>query len=357
MPTTGVDPGPAPGGEPAGEQEAGQAIEQGRLLDAFFAEVGKRIVGQRAMVRGMMMALIAGGHVLLEGMPGLAKTRAVKALAEVTDVSFRRLQFTPDLLPADVIGTMVYRPNSGEFVARKGPIFAHVVLADEINRAPAKVQSALLEAMEERQVTLGNETHALDEPFLVLATQNPIEQQGTYPLPEAQLDRFLLKLRVPYPAYEEELAVLRLVGDEQPVALRPLLDRPAIAALRASAARVRVDRRIEEYVVTLMRATRPAAASATGAAGAAGAAVGAAAQPDYLRFVEHGASPRASIYLYRCAKIAALFAGRTFVIPEDVKAVAADVLRHRLAPSYEGESEGVTAEQVIEALLAHVEVP
>ena len=349
MPTTGVDPGPS-GDVQAREPEAGQAIEQGRLLDACFAEVGKRIVGQRSMVRGMMMALLAGGHVLLEGMPGLAKTRAVKALAEVTDVSFRRLQFTPDLLPADVIGTMVYRPNSGEFVARKGPIFAHIVLADEINRAPAKVQSALLEAMEERQVTLGNETWALDEPFVVLATQNPIEQQGTYPLPEAQLDRFLLKLRVPYPGYEEELEVLRLVGDEQPVALRPLLDRPAIAALRATAARVRVDRRIEEYVVTLMRATRPPAA-------VAGAADGAVAQPDYLRFVEHGASPRASIYLYRCAKIAALFAGRTFVIPEDVKAVAADVLRHRLVPSYEGESEGVTAEQVIEALLAHVQVP
>ena len=349
MPTTGVDPGPS-GDVQAREPEAGQAIEQGRLLDACFAEVGKRIVGQRSMVRGMMMALLAGGHVLLEGMPGLAKTRAVKALAEVTDVSFRRLQFTPDLLPADVIGTMVYRPNSGEFVARKGPIFAHIVLADEINRAPAKVQSALLEAMEERQVTLGNETWALDEPFVVLATQNPIEQQGTYPLPEAQLDRFLLKLRVPYPGYEEELEVLRLVGDEQPVALRPLLDRSAIAALRATAARVRVDRRIEEYVVTLMRATRPPAA-------VAGAADGAVAQPDYLRFVEHGASPRASIYLYRCAKIAALFAGRTFVIPEDVKAVAADVLRHRLVPSYEGESEGVTAEQVIEALLAHVQVP
>ena len=323
------------------------AAEQQRLLDACVAEIGKRIVGQQAMVQGMMMALLAGGHVLLEGMPGLAKTRAVKALAEVTDVSFRRLQFTPDLLPADVTGTMVYRPQSGRFVARKGPIFAHVVLADEINRAPAKVQSALLEAMEERQITLGDETYALDEPFLVLATQNPIEQQGTYPLPEAQLDRFLVKLRVPYPAHEEELAVLRLVGDEQPVQLRALLDRAAIAALRASAARIRVDGRIEEYMVTLMRATRPAAAGADTAG----------AQPDYLRFIEHGASPRASICLYRCAKIAALFAGRAFVIPEDVKAVAPDVLRHRLVMSYEGESEGITAEQVIEALLAGVEVP
>ena len=341
MPTTGVEQAAALA---AAEQAAEQAVEQRRLLDACFAEVGKRIVGQHAMVRGMMMALLAGGHVLLEGMPGLAKTRAVKALAEVAGVSFRRLQFTPDLLPADVTGTMVFRPQSGEFVARKGPIFAHVVLADEINRAPAKVQSALLEAMEERQVTLGNETYALEEPFLVLATQNPIEQQGTYPLPEAQLDRFLLKLRVPYPAYEEELEVLRLVGDEQPVALRPLLGRAAIAGLRAGAARIRLDRRIEEYIVMLMRATRPVG-------GAAGA------QPDYLRFIEHGASPRASIYLYRCAKIAALFAGRSFAIPDDVKAVAPDVLRHRLVMSYEGESEGMTAEQVIEALLAHVEVP
>ena len=347
MPTTGVEQAAAPApDEQAAEQaaEQAQAAEQRRLLDACFAEVGKRIVGQHAMVRGMMMALLAGGHVLLEGMPGLAKTRAVKALAEVAGVSFRRLQFTPDLLPADVTGTMVFRPQSGEFVARKGPIFAHVVLADEINRAPAKVQSALLEAMEERQVTLGNETYALQEPFLVLATQNPIEQQGTYPLPEAQLDRFLLKLRVPYPAYEEELEVLRLVGDEQPVALRPLLGRAAIADLRAGAARIRLDRRIEEYIVTLMRATRPVG-------GAAGA------QPDYLRFIEHGASPRASICLYRCAKIAALFAGRSFAIPDDVKAVAPDVLRHRLVMSYEGESEGMTAEQVIEALLAHVEVP
>ena len=341
MPTTGVEQAAAPA---ADEQAGEQAAEQRRLLDACFAEVGKRIVGQHAMVRGMMMALLAGGHVLLEGMPGLAKTRAVKALAEVAGVSFRRLQFTPDLLPADVTGTMVFRPQSGEFVARKGPIFAHVVLADEINRAPAKVQSALLEAMEERQVTLGNETYALEEPFLVLATQNPIEQQGTYPLPEAQLDRFLLKLRVPYPAYEEELEVLRLVGDEQPVALRPLLGRAAIADLRAGAARIRLDRRIEEYIVTLMRATRPVG-------GAAGA------QPDYLRFIEHGASPRASICLYRCAKIAALFAGRSFAIPDDVKAVASDVLRHRLVMSYDGESEGISAEQVIEALLAHVEVP
>ena len=337
MPTTAVETAAAPSFDT-------QVAEQRRLLDACFVEVGKRVVGQQAMVRGMMMALLAGGHVLLEGMPGLAKTRAVKALSEVLDVSFRRLQFTPDLLPADLTGTMVFRQQSGEFIARKGPIFAHVVLADEINRAPAKVQSALLEAMEERQVTLGDETYPLAEPFLVLATQNPIEHEGTYPLPEAQLDRFLLKLLVPYPAYREELQVLRLIGDEQPVALRPLLSPSAIAALRATAAQVRLDRRIEEYVVTLTRATRPGAGDPRAAS-------------DQQRYLQHGASPRASIYLFRCAKIHALLAGRSFVIPEDVKTVAPDVLRHRLVVSYEAESEGVTAEAIIADLLGRVEVP
>ena len=232
------------------QQLEARVAEQHELLSACVAEVGKRIVGQRAMVQGMLMALLARGHVLLEGMPGLAKTRAVKTLAEVTDVSFRRLQFTPDLLPADLIGTMVFRQQTGEFTARKGPIFANVVLADEINRAPAKVQSALLEAMEERQVTLGNETWPLDEPFFVLATQNPIEQEGTYPLPEAQLDRFLLKLQVPYPAYDEELEVLRLIGDERPLEVRPVLDgtgdRPVAANRRRGAPRQQ-DRRVHRH--------------------------------------------------------------------------------------------------------------
>ena len=343
MPTTGVEPAPPPlfAGQDRQQLEA-RVAEQHELLAACVAEVGKRIVGQRAMVQGMLMALLARGHVLLEGMPGLAKTRAVKTLAEVTDVSFRRLQFTPDLLPADLIGTMVFRQHTGEFTARKGPIFANVVLADEINRAPAKVQSALLEAMEERQVTLGSETWPLDEPFFVLATQNPIEQEGTYPLPEAQLDRFLLKLQVPYPAYDEELEVLRLMGDERPIEVCPVLDGETIARLRQTAAAVRLDGRIEEYIVTLVRTTRGSDA---------------ADAPDFLRYLEHGASPRASIYLYRCAKIHALFAGRSFTIPEDVKAVAPDLLRHRLTVTYEAESERLTTDDVIGALLSHVEVP
>ena len=343
MPTTGVEPAPRPLFTVQDRQQLeARVAEQHELLAACVAEVGKRIVGQRAMVQGMLMALLARGHVLLEGMPGLAKTRAVKTLSEVTDVSFRRMQFTPDLLPADLIGTMVFRQQSGEFTARKGPIFANVVLADEINRAPAKVQSALLEAMEERQVTLGNETYPLDEPFFVLATQNPIEQEGTYPLPEAQLDRFLLKLQVPYPAYDEELEVLRLIGDERPIQVRAVLDGEAIARLRETAAAVRLDSRIEEYIVILVRTTRGSDA---------------ADAPDFLRYLEYGASPRASIYLYRCAKIHALFAGRSFTIPEDVKAVAPDLLRHRLTMTYEAESERLTTDDVIGALLGHVEVP
>ncbi len=343
MPTTGVEPASRPlfAGQDRQQLDA-RVAEQHELLSACVAEVGKRIVGQRAMVQGMLMALLARGHVLLEGMPGLAKTRAVKTLSEVTDVSFRRLQFTPDLLPADLIGTMVFRQQTGEFTARKGPIFANVVLADEINRAPAKVQSALLEAMEERQVTLGNETYLLDEPFFVLATQNPIEQEGTYPLPEAQLDRFLLKLQVPYPDYDEELEVLRLIGDERPIAVRPVLDGEAIVQLRRTAAAVRLDSSIEEYIVTLVRSTRES---------------GAADAPDFLRYLEQGASPRASIYLYRCAKIHALFAGRSFTIPEDVKAVAPDLLRHRLTVTYEAEAERLTTDDVIGSLLSHVEVP
>ena len=343
MPITGAEAGVEPAAGSADWKQLDEhVVAQHHLLSACVDEVGKRIIGQRAMVQGMLMALLARGHVLLEGMPGLAKTRAVKSLSEVTDVSFRRLQFTPDLLPADLTGTMVFRQETGEFTPRKGPIFANVVLADEINRAPAKVQSALLEAMEERQVTLGNETFPLQEPFFVLATQNPIEQEGTYPLPEAQLDRFLLKLQVPYPAYEEELEVLRLMGDERPIEVRPVLHRAAIASLRATAATVRLDRRIEEYIVTLVQATR----------GSSGLG-----DPDYLRYIAYGASPRASIYLYRCAKIHALFAGRSFTIPEDVKAVAPDLLRHRLVVTYEAESERLTTDDVIAALLGHVEVP
>ena len=320
--------------------------------------MGKRIIGQRDMVRGMMMGLLARGHVLLEGVPGLAKTRAVKTVAEVIAATFQRIQFTPDLLPADLVGTMVFRQDTGEFSARKGPVFANIVLADEINRAPAKVQSALLEAMEERQVTIGSETFPLEEPFFVMATQNPIEQEGTYPLPEAQLDRFLLKLNVPYPSREEELEVLRLIGNERDIPVTARIDREAIQALRDTAQAVRLDPRIEEYIVTLVQATRrPDAAPGAVGLGAAGTPRLIGSDPEYLQYIEYGASPRASIYLYRCAKIKALLSGRSFTIPEDVKDVAHDLLRHRIVVTYEAESEDLTADDLIAALLNHVEVP
>lgn len=325
-------------------QQAGfeeQVQEANRRVESCFAEVAKRIVGQRGMVEGMMMGLLCGGHVLVEGVPGLAKTLSVKTLAETLDASFKRIQFTPDLLPADLVGTMVYRPQTGEFVPRKGPIFTNIILADEINRSPAKVQSALLEAMEERQVTLANETYHLEEPFLVLATQNPIEHEGTYPLPEAQLDRFLLKLNIPYPTYREEIDILKRVGTHKEIAVSKALDREEVAALRGIAEKIRLDDRIEEYIVSLVFATREAERE----------------KAEFVRFIEYGASPRASIYLYRCAKVRALFAGRSFVIPEDIKEIAPAVLRHRLVLTYEAESEEMSADRIIAALLDSVNVP
>ena len=308
-------------------------------------EIAKRVIGQDGVVDGMLMALVAGGHVLLEGAPGLAKTRAVRALAEVVDASYSRIQFTPDLLPADLIGTMVYRPQTGEFVPRRGPVFAQIVLADEINRAPAKVQSALLQAMEERQITIGEQTFPLPQPFMVLATQNPLEHEGTYPLPEAQLDRFLLKLQVPYPSFEDELAVVRLVGDLPDAELHRVLDPQRVADMRRTISAVRVDRRIEEYVVAIVRATRAVDGSEHGDF------------VEHARFVEHGASPRASIAFYRCSKIRAVLEGRAYVLPEDVKAVAAPLLRHRIITSYLAESEEVSPDAIVEMVLDQVEVP
>jgi len=305
-------------------------------------ELGRRIVGQEAMIDGLLTGILAGGHVLLEGVPGLAKTLTVKSLAEVLDAGFRRIQFTPDLLPADLIGTMIYRRETEEFVPRKGPIFSNIVLADEINRAPAKVQSALLEAMEERQVTIGDTTYPLDDPFFVLATQNPIEQEGTYPLPEAQLDRFMLKLFVDYPSPGEEREILRRVGVPRDIELQKTIFRADIRKLREIIARVQVDERIEDYIVRIVTATR-------------GDDERVSMGP--LRYVDFGASPRASIYLYRCAKVRAVFAGRSYVIPEDVKSVAPDVLRHRIVLSYEADSEDLNSDDVIDMFLANVSVP
>jgi len=317
-------------------------VEQAKeLLQRSFQEVSRRIVGQRDMLEGMMTGLLTGGHVLLEGVPGLAKTLAVKSLAEVVDAGFKRIQFTPDLLPADLIGTMVYRQQTGDFVPRKGPIFTNIILADEINRSPAKVQSALLEAMEERQVTLATETYPLEEPFLVLATQNPIEHEGTYPLPEAQLDRFILKLYVPYPTFAEEKDILRKVGVENTIAVRKVLDKGGIETLKSVVREIHVDPRIEEYIVSLVQASRERDRG----------------KADFVRFIEYGGSPRASIYLLRCAKVKALLDGRAFVIPEDVKALAPAVLRHRIILTYEAEAEDLSTDQIISEILKTIEVP
>jgi MoxR-like ATPase len=311
------------------------------LLKRSFEEVSKRIVGQRDMLEGMMTGLLTEGHVLLEGVPGLAKTLAVKSLAEVLDAGFKRIQFTPDLLPADLIGTMVYRQQTGDFVPRKGPIFTNIILADEINRSPAKVQSALLEAMEERQVTLATETYPLEEPFLVLATQNPIEHEGTYPLPEAQLDRFILKLYVPYPTFAEEKDILKRVGVKKAISVRKVLDKEGIETLKSVVREIHVDPRIEEYIVSLVQASRERDRE----------------KADFVRFIEYGGSPRASIYLFRCAKVKALLDGRAFVIPEDVKALAPAVLRHRIILTYEAEAEDLSTDQIISEILRSVDVP
>jgi MoxR-like ATPase len=318
------------------------------LLKQLREEVGRVVVGQRDLVDGLLIGLLAGGHVLVEGVPGLAKTTAVRTLAEVLGLGFRRIQFTPDLLPGDVIGTPIYLPAEHRFEVRRGPVFAPIVLADEINRAPAKVQSALLEAMEERQVTIGDETLALPDPFLVMATQNPIDLEGTYPLPEAQIDRFLLKVVVGYPGYEEELEVVARDAAPPP-ALRAVTDAAQVQALRRLAGEVHVAGAVSDYAVRLARATRDPAL--------AGALLAGAARRPAAGSLDVGASPRASIFLVRAARARALLDGRSFATPNDVKRVAPGVLRHRLVLSVEAEADGVRADDVIEALLGAVETP
>src|SRR5262245_7617868 len=296
------------------------------------AELRKVIVGQQYLVDRMLVGLLCRGHLLIEGVPGLAKTLAVKTLARTLSIRFQRIQFTPDLLPADLIGTLIYDQRSGEFVPRKGPIFTQLLLADEINRAPAKVQSALLESMEERQVTLGDSTFRLTEPFMVLATQNPIEQEGTYPLAEAQVDRFLMKLVIGYPSREEERAIFDRHLVETPSDVRPALDPDRIAELQRAADAIYLDPKVREYVLDIVQATRdPQRAGLRGLA----------------ELIAFGASPRATLFLARAAKAMALLRGRAYVVPEDVKEVAPDVLRHRLVPTYEAEAEEVTADQLV----------
>ncbi len=321
---------------------AARRIERaGAILARVRAEVGRAVVGQQGMVDRLLVGLLTGGHVLLEGVPGLAKTLAVKSLADSLSLTFRRIQFTPDLLPADLTGTLIYNPRDGSFTAKQGPLFAHLVLADEINRAPAKVQSALLEAMQEKQVTLGDQSHPLEEPFLVLATQNPIEQEGTYPLPEAQSDRFMLKVKVGYPARAEEKEILRRAGLAELPRLTPQASRADVLEARGALADVYVDDKIQEYVLDIVTATRSPKAF--------GLAL------DTL--VAFGASPRATLFLVRGAQALALLDGRPYVVPEDVKHIAPDVLRHRIHVSYEAEAEGVDGEEIARRLLEQVRVP
>jgi MoxR-like ATPase len=315
---------------------------EGALLNLVRREIGKVIVGQHTMIERLFTAMLCNNHVLLEGVPGLAKTKAVTVMARAMQTSFKRIQFTPDLLPGDLIGTLIYNPGSGDFSTRKGPVFANIVLADEINRAPAKVQSALLEAMQERQVTIGDTSYPLPEPFMVLATQNPIEQEGTYPLPEAQVDRFMLKLKIDYPDKNQEKQILRLVagGADEP-AVNPLLGPADILRLRQLSARIYMDEKIENYIVELVSATRRPA--------------------DYGlpldNLVQYGASPRATIFLAMAAKATALLAGRGYVTPQDVKTIGMDVLRHRLVVTYEAEAEEISPEDIIRQIFDTVAVP
>ncbi len=310
-------------------------------INAVRQEIGKVLVGQTKLVDGLLMGLFTRGHILIEGVPGLAKTSAVMAVADAVDAVFKRIQFTPDLLPADLVGTEIYRPQSSDFVTRKGPLFHNIILADEINRAPSKVQSALLEAMQERQVTIGDETFGLPEPFLVLATQNPIEQEGTYPLPEAQVDRFMFKLLVDYPSKSEEKEIMRRVGFEAPEAIQPVINPSDLSEIFDLIHTIYMDEKLRDYIVELVCATREPEK----------------VDGDLAAWVRYGASPRATIFLSLAARAWAFLQGRTYVTPQDVKQIAPDVLRHRIIPSYEAEAEDITTDVIIERLFERVEVP
>ena len=316
--------------------------QESLVVDRIMQEMARVIVGQRYMVERILIGLFCNGHILLEGVPGLAKTLTVSTLARIVAARFKRLQFTPDLLPADLTGTTIYNQNEGVFLPKKGPVFAHLILADEINRAPAKVQSALLECMQERQVTIGEETYVLDDPFLVLAPQHPIEQEGPYPLPEAQVDRFMLKVKVGYPSREEERLILDRMADAGEVEIAQNVDIEELKRLRSVVEMVYVDDKIKDYVVDLVQATR---------------FPGRYGLQDMEPLIEHGASPRATIFLARAARAHAFIQRRGYVTPEDVKAVGADVLRHRISASYEAEAEEIDSEQIVQQLFDHIEVP
>lgn len=312
------------------------------FLEPLIASTAQVIVGQKGMIERLLIGLLTKGHILLEGMPGLAKTLAIKTLAQAVDAQFSRIQFTPDLLPADVVGTQIYNPAKAEFTVRKGPIFANFVLADEINRAPAKVQSALLEAMQERQVTIGSETYHLQEPFLVLATQNPIEQEGTYPLPEAQVDRFLLKVKITYPSVEDERGIIRRFLNDEEHVVKKVVSVEALLRAREAVTKIYLDNKIEQYILDIVFATRT---------------------PDQFGMqnlaplMSYGASPRASLALARAARAMAFLDRRAFVTPDDVRAICPDVLRHRIGLTYEAQAENITQEDIIGRILGTIVIP
>ena len=316
--------------------------KESKILSNLIDEMGKVIVGQKHLIERLLIGILANGHILLEGVPGLAKTLSVMTMAKAMKIKYQRIQFTPDLLPADLIGTLIYNPRSGEFTTKKGPLFSNIILADEINRAPAKVQSALLESMQERQVTIGNKTFKLDDPFLVLATQNPIEQEGTYPLPEAQVDRFMLKLNIDYPSKSEEREILeRMAVTETNIKVKSVISPGDIKRLRSVVDQIYIDDKIKDYIVDLVIATREPGKY----------------NLDLDEFIEYGASPRATIYLTIASKAYAFLKGRGYVTPQDVKSIGMDVLRHRVILTYEAEAEEMTPEKVIQNIFDNIEVP
>ena len=316
--------------------------EESKILSNLIDEMGKVIVGQKHLIERLLIGILANGHILLEGVPGLAKTLSVMTMAKAMKIKYQRIQFTPDLLPADLVGTLIYNPRSGEFTTKKGPLFSNIILADEINRAPAKVQSALLESMQERQVTIGNKTFKLDDPFLVLATQNPIEQEGTYPLPEAQVDRFMLKLNIDYPSKSEEREILeRMAVTETKIKVKSVISPSDIKRLRSVVDQIYIDDKIKDYIVDLVIATREPGKY----------------NLDLDEFIEYGASPRATIYLTIASKAYAFLKGRGYVTPQDVKSIGMDVLRHRVILTYEAEAEEMTSEKIIQNIFDNIEVP
>lgn len=316
--------------------------QESDFVNTLMYEVGKVIVGQKYLTERLLIGLLSNGHVLLEGVPGLAKTMSVMTLARAIQAGFQRIQFTPDLLPADLIGTLIYNPKTGDFTVRKGPIFTNVVLADEINRAPAKVQSALLEAMQDRQVTIGDQTYTLEDPFLVLATQNPIEHEGTYPLPEAQVDRFMFKLNITYPSKKEEREIMeRMALTKKDISVNPVITPKDILRLRALVDEIYIDDKIKDYIIDIIFASRDPKAY----------------NLDLEEFIEYGASPRATIYLTLASKAHAFIKGRGFVTPQDVKSIGMDVLRHRVIVTYEAEAEEMSSEDIIQKIFDTVEVP